>query len=139
MLTLPNQEPVQEDMELPTDELPEDNLMSEDGVSEDDNMAKIQMLDNHINSLPEELQAQFEDGFRKYDDLPELFGMLMPDAYEYFKLVQQGVRGQSQQPQQDSPAASPMAPPAGEQAQTPLLGGATQPAKDTPAFTGLAQ
>lgn len=102
-------------------------------------MEKLQMLDEHINALPQELQAQFEDGFRKYDDLPELFGMLMPDAYEYFKLVQEGVRGQSQQPQPNSPAASPSAPPAGEEAQTPLLGGATQPAKDTPAFTGLAQ
>lgn len=106
---------------------------------EDERMSKLQALDDHINSLPQELQAQFENGFRKYDDLPELFGMLMPDAYEYFKLVQEGVRGQSQQPQPNSPAASPSAPPAGEQAQAPLLGSAEPPAKATSAFAGMAQ
>lgn len=139
MLTSPNQAPQEMPASQPapmpqaSGQMPATEPSAEEGMSN-----KIEMLDAHINSLPPELQTQFEEGFRKYDDLPELFGMLMPDAYEYFKLIQQGVRGQSQQPTQNSPAASPSAPPAGEQAQAPLLGSAEPPAKATSAFAGMA-
>ncbi len=127
--------------DMPTPEQPENKMSIENtpNAPQDDITQAIQMLDNHISALPKDVQDQLADGFRNYDDLPELFGIILPDAYEYFKLVQQGVRGQSQQPQPNSPAASLEATPAGEPAQTPLLGSATQPAKATSALSGMAQ
>lgn len=95
----------------------------------EEEITNIQMLDEHINSLPPEIQSQLEDGFIRYDDLPELFGIILPEAYEYFKLVQEGVRNKPQQ--QNSPEAAPMAQPSVEQAPSPLLGSAEPPAKAT--------
>jgi hypothetical protein len=107
-------------------------------MQEDDTVENLKRLDAHIESLPPELQTQFQDGFRKYDDLPELLGMLMPDAYEYFKILQQAVRQPQPQQTPNSPEASAPATPPGEPAQAPLLGSANTPAKDTSALSGLA-
>jgi len=112
---------------------PEGGQMQEDETAEN-----LKRLDAHIESLPPELRTQFQDGFRKYDDLPELLGMLMPDAYEYFKILQQAVRQPQPQQTPNSPEASAPATPPGEPAQAPLLGSANTPAKDTSALSGLA-
>lgn len=126
---------------VPAEGMPQEGQMpvpAGGASSEDERMENLKLLDAHIDSLPKELQTQFENGFRKYDDLPELFGMLMPDAYEYFKLLQQAVRQQTPQQQPNSPEASAPATPSGEPAQAPLLGSANTPAKDTSALSGLA-
>ena len=136
MLTSPNQAPSpqtaapQQSAAAPEDEYPDDEF---DGPSTEE---KLQMLDDHLNNLPPEVQKQFEDGFRKYDDLPELYGILLPEAYEYFKMVQQVVR--QPQAQQNPPAAGAPASPAGGQQQPALLDAANTPAKATSAFAGMA-
>jgi hypothetical protein len=105
--------------------------------------ALLQQLDAHIAGLPPEMQQVFEAGFKEYPKMPEVLSTLMPEAYEYFKTVQQALmqQPQGQAPQgapQDSPMAggAPASQPVGEPAQGPLMGGA-QPAKATSAL-GIA-
>lgn len=112
--------------------------ISEDDVANPQEL--LQQLDAHIAGLPPEMQKVFETGFVEYPKLPEVLSTLMPEAYEYFKTVQQALtqQPQGQAPQgapQDSSAAGgvPASPPVVEQAQGPLLGGA-QPAKATSAL-----
>jgi hypothetical protein len=77
----------------------------------DDTMAMLQALDKHIADLPPEIQLEFENGFVEYPKLPEILGMLMPEAYEYFKTIQQGVLSQAQSSApQGAPTDSPTQP-----------------------------
>lgn len=118
-----SQQPSPTGPQVPTYDQPEEG---------EDPQFLLQQLDTHISQLPPKMLQMFEDGFKEYPKLPELLSTLMPEAYEYFKMVQQAL---TQQPPQDSPMAggSPAPQPAGEPAQGPLMGGA-QPAKATSAL-----
>jgi hypothetical protein len=105
----------------------------------DDNTAMLEALDSHIDSLPPEIQAEFEKSFMEYPKMPEVLGMLMPEAYEYFKTVQQGLlaREQSSAPQgvpPNSPAQAQNAAPAGGTEQGLIPAQAQPQAKATSAL-----
>ncbi len=130
MQTKPDMQPQAQPQQAP---MAQDSSMSDEMFSEPTAEDMLTQLDNHLGSLPPEAIQIFESGFKEYPKLPEVLGVLMPDAYEYFKTIQTGIM------KQNSPAAAPQqASPAGEPAQSPLMGSATPPAKATSAFSGMA-
>lgn len=94
--------------------------------------ALLQELDTHLNNLPPEQQKMFEDGFKEYEKLPEVLGLLMPEAYDYFKTIQRALT------QQNSTEPAPAGQGQPVNTAPPLMAGSgsPQPAKAT-SFRGM--